>query len=154
MPQSFEVKRSRVNERKSSLEQAAIQHGSKIESILSRAEKNRQMVNSIRMMKVQEHLNKVDEVRKQKSIKEQSTIESMQDDIKMKHEAAEMRRQTKLNQVIDIAQKSAEKRKPSVEQKMWVEAFNSPWWTARVYKHGLMYINPLPLHPSVFSIYK
>ena len=97
MPQNFEVKRSRVNERKASLEQAALQHSTKIESILSRAEKNRQVVNSVRMMKVQEHLNKVDEVRKQKSIKEQSSMESKQDDIKMKLQAAEMRRQSKLN---------------------------------------------------------
>jgi hypothetical protein len=118
MPQSFEMKRSRVNERKSSLEQAALEHNTRIESTLSRAEKNREMAKNNKMMKVQEHLNKVDEVRKQKSIKEESTLESKKDDIKMKLEAAEMRRQTMLNHVIDIAQKSAEKRKPSVEQAM------------------------------------
>lgn len=116
MPQNFEVKMIKVNERKSSLEKAALEHSTKIESTLSKAEKNRQMVNSIRMRKVQDHLNKVDEVRKQKTLKDQSSLESKQDDIKMKLEAAEMRRQSKLNQVIDIAQKSAEKRKPSVEQ--------------------------------------
>ena len=109
--QSFEEKRNKVTERKASLEQATLEHNTKIETTLSRAEKNREANKAMKLQKIQEHLSKVDELRKSKSIKEQTVIESMQGDIKQKLEAAEMRRQGKLDQIINIAQKSAEKRK-------------------------------------------
>jgi hypothetical protein len=90
--QSFEEKRNKVTERKSSLEQAALEHNTRIESTLSQAEKNREAKKAMKLQKIQEHLNKVDEIRKSKSIKEQTVLESMQEDIKQKLEAADMRR--------------------------------------------------------------
>ena len=68
--QNFEEKRTKVTERKSSLEQAALEHNSKIGATLSQAEKNRELKKSMKLQKIHQHLSKVDEVRKQKTIKE------------------------------------------------------------------------------------
>lgn len=50
--QSFEEKRTRVTERKSSLEQAALQHNTRIETTLSQAEKNRELAKNAKMQKI------------------------------------------------------------------------------------------------------
>lgn len=50
--QSFEEKRTRVNERKSSLEQAALEQGTKIETTLSQAEKNRELARNAKKQKI------------------------------------------------------------------------------------------------------
>jgi hypothetical protein len=49
---SFEEKRNKVTERKSSLEQAALEHNTKIETTLSQAEKNRESKKAMKLQKI------------------------------------------------------------------------------------------------------
>ena len=63
-PHGFDEKLTKVLERKSSLEKQALEHNTKIEASLHKAEENREQILNEKVEKVQAHLTKVDEVRK------------------------------------------------------------------------------------------
>ena len=57
-------KLNKVHERKASLEQAAMEHNTKLESTLTHAEQKREQALALKLQKVQMHLNKVEKIRK------------------------------------------------------------------------------------------